>query len=330
MKKIKILSTGIGLPTNKVDHFSFDKIANLNLGTSLKETKIESRYISLNETSTDLGFIAANEALIRANLTIKDIDLIVVASATMDKALPFNAAMLNAKIQESYREKYYFQTMDIGASCLSFIEALDTVSYMLQDKKYKKALIVSADVSSYCLDFKNLKSNGIFGDGAAAVIVEKGDGLSKILASDFITLPEGVDYCQINSGGSRFHRRPGQEKNIDAVFEMNGKRLFALVLKFIPNFLNNLLEKANLKIEDINMVIPHQASFQSLEHIFKILNITENNYINIFPHFGNQIAASLPTALDFAINNKKINRGNKVLLLGTGAGVTIGGIILEY
>lgn len=330
MKKLKIISTGIGLPVNKVSHFSFDKLAEVTLGTSLKETKIENRYLSLHENSTDLGLIAANEALRKANLTIKDIDLMVVASATMDKALPFNAAMLNAKIQEYYKEKHYFQTMDIGASCLSFITALDTVSYMLQDKKYKKVLIVSADVSSYCLDFKNLKTNGIFGDGAAAVIVEKGDGLSNILASEFITLPEGVDYCQINSGGSRFHRRQGHEKHTDAVFEMNGKRLFSLALKFMPSFLNNLLAQANINLEDINVVVPHQASFQSLEHIFKVLNVAEKNYINIFPQFGNQIAASLPTALDFAINQKKIKRGDKVLLLGTGAGVTIGGIILQY
>jgi len=330
MNKIKIISSGNGLPRNKVSHFDFDIIAQLELGTSLNETRIKNRYMSTTETATDLAFIASNEALKNSKLSIMDIDLLVVASATMDKALPFNAALLNAKLQEEYKEKHYFQTMDIGASCLSFITALDTVSYMLQSGKYKKALIVSSDVSTYCLDYKNIKSNGIFGDGAAAMIVEKGDEVSKIIASEFITLPEGVDYCQINSGGSRFHRRKEKENHANAVFEMNGKKLFGLALKFMPKFLDNLLMKANLTIDDIDVIIPHQASFQSLEHIFKVLKVSQEKYINIFSEYGNQVAASLPTAFDFAIKSKKVKRGDKVLLLGTGAGVTIGGIILQY
>lgn len=260
MNKIKIISSGNGLPRNKVSHFDFDIIAQLELGTSLNETRIKNRYMSTTETATDLAFIASNEALKNSKLSLMDIDLLVVASATMDKALPFNAALLNAKLQEEYKEKHYFQTMDIGASCLSFITALDTVSYMLQSGKYKKALIVSSDVSTYCLDYKDIKSNGIFGDGAAAMIVEKGDEISKIIASEFITLPEGVDYCQINSGGSRFHRRKEKENHANAVFEMNGKKLFGLALKFMPKFLDNLLMKANLTIDDIDVIIHHGGS----------------------------------------------------------------------
>lgn len=327
---IEIISSGEGLPKNKVNHFDFDLLANLDSGTSLKETKIKNRYMSLNENATDLAFIASTEALKKANLSLIDIDLLVVASATMDKALPFNAAMLNAKLQEFNNKKHYFQTMDIGASCLSFMVALDTVSYMLQSNKYKKALIVSSDISTNCLNFNDIKTNGIFGDGAAAVIVKKSSGESKIIASNFITIPEGVDYCQINSGGSRFHRIKGKENHSNAVFEMNGKKLFGLALKFMPNFVNDLLEKANLNLNDIDMVIPHQASYQSLEHIIKILKIHQEKCINIFADHGNQVAASLPTALNFAINNKRIKRGDKILLLGTGAGVTIGGIILQY
>jgi 3-oxoacyl-[acyl-carrier-protein] synthase-3 len=195
--------------------------------------------------------------------------------------------------------------------------------------RYQNVVIVSADISTFTTDYRNLRENGIFGDGAAAVVLRRGKGVSGIHAVNSITLPEGVEFCQIKSGGSRYHRR-GYPEHSEALFEMRGRPLFALVAKELPKFLEELLRKANVKREELTMLIPHQASRLALDHAAKMLGFDDGRMVDIFGEFGNQVGASLPTALHFAIHRHGLQRGQKALLLGSGAGVCIGGIILTY
>jgi 3-oxoacyl-[acyl-carrier-protein] synthase-3 len=269
---------------------------------------------------------AVREALVDADMSWSEIDCLVCASATMDQALPYNAAMVLAELQD-YTHRV--ASVDVGASCLSFLHALDLVSSAITTGRYTNVVIVSADVSTFTTDYRNLRENGIFGDGAAAVVLRRSDGGSRIHAVRSVTLPEGVEFCQIRTAGSRFHRR-GYPEHSEALFEMRGRQLFALVARELPGFVEALLAEASVSKMDLAFMIPHQASRQALDHVSAMLGFDDGRMVDVFGEFGNQVGASLPTALHFAIHRYGMQRGQQALLLGTGAGVSMGGIVLTY
>lgn len=325
LRNIKIIGSGIGLPARQVFHEDFDQT--FQVQNSLSVTGIESRFMATDETASQLGAIAAVEALKNAKLNWSEIDCLVAASATMDKALPYNAAMLHAELGLDHRRT---ATFDVGASCLSFFAALDVVSYMIEAGRFRIVMIVSSDISSFALDFANLKENGIFGDGAAAVVVTKtpSNESSKIIFSKMATVSKGVDFCEINNVGSRYHQR--NRPDMSQTFKMKGRSVFSLVMREFPEFIRSMLDQSGLHETQIKLYVPHQGSLTAMRHFFSALEVVDERWINIFPQFGNQVGASLPTALHQAIKKNKITRGDHVFLLGTGAGLTLGGLIMEY
>lgn len=328
IREVAIVSTGVAVPEKILKAGDLDARLGLPEGESFRITGVEKRHTAVDETAAQLAAQACLAALRTAGFSLDDVDCLVCASATMDQALPYNAAMVHAELGCTVRR---MATLDVGASCLSFLQALELVSYAIAAGRYETVLLVSADISSFTTDYQNLKENGIFGDGAAAVVLRKsaaGDG-SRILASRSITLPEGVDFCRIRSGGSRYHRRGGNE-HAEAFFEMQGRALFALVGRALPSFVSELLEEAGVRREELAFLIPHQASRQALDHIARMLGFDDGRMVDVFGRFGNQVGASLPTALHHARVDDGMKRGDKILLLGSGAGVSIGGTILVY
>lgn len=325
---VTIAGTGIAVPGTVLTAEQLDQRMGLPHGESCRITGIRQRHMATQETAAELAAQAIKQVLKNTNMNWDQIDCMVCASATMDQALPYNAAMILAELGP---QRHHLSTMDIGASCLSFVQALDMVSCALAVGRYKNVLIVSSDISTFTTDYHNLRENGIFGDGAAAVIVRRslpGES-SAILASRSITLPQGVDYCRIRTGGSRYHRR-GNTDHAQALFEMQGRALFKLVRRELPGFVEALLNDANVSREELALFVPHQASRQALDHIARMLGFDDGRMVDIVGEFGNQVGASLPTALHFAVQRYGLQRGHKVLLLGTGAGVSIGGMVLVY
>lgn len=327
-RKIKILSTGTGLPEKALYDFELDERLGLPKGETFRVTGVKKRYQSVNETAAQLAARACESALMNSSLRWDDINCLVATSATMDKALPYNAAMIHSELGLNHRRT---TTFDVGASCMSFLTGLDMISYAVDAGRFKNVMFVSSDVSAFTVDYKNLRENGIFGDGAAAVLISKSDDneASCIVHSDTVTVSEGVEFCRINSGGTRYHRRT-KNSNCDAFFEMNGRGVFALASREITPFMNNLLSKAGCGMQDIDVVVPHQASRLGIDHIASRLGIPKEKLVDVFSEHGNQVGASLPTALHFGISAGKIQRGNRVLFIGTGAGLTIGGMIIIY
>ena len=323
---ILIAGSGVAVPEGVLMAAELDQQLGLSAGESLRLTGIEKRHYSVHETASQLAVEAIYSALSDAAMCWDEIDCLVCASATMDQALPYNAAMVLAQMNAG---SHRVATFDVGASCLSFLHAFDLMSCAITTGRYQNVVIVSADISTFTMDYQNLRENGIFGDGAAAVVLRQSDGLSCIHAVRSVTLPEGVDFCQIRSGGSRFHRR-GSGEHSEAFFEMRGRRLFALVARELPRFVEALLEDAGVKAAELAMMIPHQASRQALDHVARMLGFDDGRMVDVFSGFGNQVGASLPTALHFAIHRHGLQRGQKVLLLGSGAGVSIGGMVFTY
>jgi len=329
-RAVKILATGHVLPRQEVLSKDLDKQLGLPQGKLEAVGGVSKRYFAAkDEYAAKLAAAAAKQALDAAGLTLADIDCLVATSATMDQGMPSNAALIHAEMGFS---EFAIPAFDINASCLGFLAALDSLTWMMTAGAYKRILLVAADLASCGLNWNHLESSAIFGDGAAAAILssENTQG-SQILASSLRTYSEGAHFCEILAGGSRFHpSRIDQEFAPLTKFHMDGKKVFKLASQHMPDFTAKLLKDAGKSLQDIDWFVPHQASQLALHHLTKRLNVNPEKVVNIFANYGNQVAASLPTALDIAIKDGRIQRGHTLMLIGTGAGLSIGGVVLEY
>lgn len=328
-RPVTILGSGHALPGRIITSAEMDAELGLTTGSVARISGVVKRHVATTaETAASLGAIAARNALLASGLELDQIDLIACASGTMDQGMPCNAALLHRQLGLGQSGT---PAMDINASCLGFIAALDILSWPLIAGRYRHILLVCSDIASCGLDWQHVEVGGIFGDGAAAVVLGVSDGGAKIIASSLRTFSEGAHLCQIPAGGSRYHPR-----RIDTPFEpltsfsMQGTSVFRLAAKHLPTLVNELLIQAGLTQTQIDWVIPHQASQQAMQHATRRLGFDPKKVIDIFAYHGNQVAASLPTALDIAIRDQRIQRGQRLMLIGTGAGLSLGGMVLEY
>jgi 3-oxoacyl-[acyl-carrier-protein] synthase-3 len=247
----------------------------------------------------------------------------------MDQAMPCNAALVHRELGLGASGVPAF---DIGASCLGFLAAIDTLSWPILAARYRRVLIVAADIASCALDWTDLGASAIFGDGAAAAVLGADDASeSCLLASAFSTYSDGAHLCEIPGSGSRHHpsRASGDHVALSQ-FRMDGPAVFHLVARHMETFVTMLLRGATIDRDDLTLLVPHQASHLAMRHITRLLGIGRDRMIDIYAEHGNQVAASLPSALHAAICGGRLRRGETALLLGSGAGVSLGGIVLRY
>lgn len=326
-----ILGTGHALPALEVPSEELDRRLRRAPGSIERASGVRKRYFAArDDTAAKLAARAARDAIEAAGIGLSDIDCLVAASGTPDQALPCNAALIHHELRLS---RYRVPAFDVNASCMSFIAALETLSWPIAAGEYRRVLVASADIASCALDWDHLEASAIFGDGAAAAVVGRpgcGAG-SRLLATSLCTLSEGVDLCEIPAGGSRNHpSRADCPFERLSLFRMDGKGVYKLAAEHMPSFVESLLSKAGVTKSEIDWVVPHQASHLALKHLVRRLGFRPQRVVDIFADHGNQVGASLPTALDCAIRDGRIRRGQRVMLLGTGAGLSIGGMVLEY
>lgn len=328
-RSLAILGTGHSLPQQVLTSAALDHRLGLAPGSVERISGVQQRHVAgLADNAATLGAQAAHKALQAAGVMLQQLDLIVCANGTQDQGMPCNAALLQRELGLGQSG---IPAMDINASCLGFIAALDTLSWAIQAGQYRRVLVVCADIASCGLNWQQVEVSGIFGDGAAAAVLGPGEGGAKILASRLNTYAEGAELCQIPAGGSRYHpRRIDQPFAPLTSFAMHGKGVFRLAAKHLPALLDDLLAQAGLSLAEIDWVIPHQASQQAMAHAARRLSMSPGKVIDIFARHGNQVAASLPTALDTAVRDGRIQRGQRLLLIGTGAGLSLGGMVLEF
>ena len=330
IRPVSLLGTGHALPTDVITSAELDRRLNYLPGTIEQAGGVRQRHFARrDETAAKLAAEAARRALDAAGLTLADIDCLVAASGTMDQGMPCNAALIHRELGLSARA---IPAFDVNASCLGFLAALDTLAWPIIAGRYRCVLVVAADIASCGLDWSSVETSAIFGDGAAAAVLGPSiDGRSRLLAAELNTLSEGVDLCHILAGGSRYHpTRINQSFDELAKFRMDGKGVFKLAAAHLPAFVERLLTRAGLTSNQLDWIVPHQASHLAMSHLTKRLGFAHDKVIDIFADHGNQVAASLPTALDIAIRDGRIQRGQHLLLLGTGAGLSLGGVVMEY
>ncbi|MEF3303228.1 beta-ketoacyl-ACP synthase III [Paenibacillus sp. GYB003] len=329
-RKVRIAGTGKYMPKRRVSDMEMDAVLGVPEGWVRKKTNVLERYFIEDETASQMGAKAAYAALEAAGLTFADVDCLVCTSGTAEQPIPCTAAL----IQEAMGQRHSgVPAFDINSTCLSFVAGLDLMSYMVAAGRYRHVLLVATEVASKGLNWRHKESAALFGDGAAAAVIgPAGAGQpSQIVFAAMETYSAGAHLSEIRGGGSGMHAAAYAEHTADDyLFDMRGDELFRMASQKLPQFLNRLLAGAGCGLDGIKLVIPHQGSAMAMRLLARRLGIPGERLLCITPNHGNTIAASIPMGLHEAIRGGLIERGDRVLLLGTSAGLSLGGVVLDY
>ena len=331
-RSVRIKGTGKYLPQRLLTSAQMDQQFSLIPGTIEKKSGIKKRHvmdINAGETIVQMAAAAARDAVKNANLTLNDIDCLVFAGGVCERLIPCTASLIHRELELDAR---HIPAFDINSTCVSFVVALDTLSYTIDFGKYQNVLIVSADAASVGLNPKDMATYIILGDGAAAAVVSKSVAPEKsaILGSLMKTYSMGTHLCDLSLGLGHIPRSSEQYNWENYTFRMDGKGIYKLIGDVFPAFLTELLGPLRLRLTDIDMIVPHQASNIAIQSIRDGLGVPAHKIMDIYSDHANQVASSVPMALHEGISQNKIQRGNTVLLLGTSAGVSLSGLVFSY
>ncbi len=283
-----------------------------------QRTGIVQRHIAdEGELTSDLAVNAAKSAIEKAKISVDEIDLIIVATTTPDKTFPSCATIVQSKLK--CKNAFAF---DVQAACSGFIYAVTVADSLIKsNNRIKYALVIGAEIMSRIVDWEDRSTCVLFGDGAGAVVMKSEMGRSGIISTNLYS-DGNVDILCTNGGISS----TGDSGKIC----MNGREVFKRAVDKLTASVEETLKCNNLKITDIDWLIPHQANIRIIEAVVKKLDFPIEKVINTVDKHANTSAASIPLALDYAIQESKIKSGNLVLLISIGAGLTWGSVLLHY
>lgn len=325
--KLPIRLDGTGAATPAAATLSADLDARIGKpqGWLYRRTGVLRRYYCNTEDQIDLAVSASRQALASAEVSSGEIDVILFAAAVPYQSIPATAPLIQQRLGIADGGCAAF---DINSTCLSFLTALDMLASLLASGRYRRGLIVASEVASRALPWDDDPlTAALFGDGAAAAVFSAGDGTAHLAAAAMETYPSAFEACRIGSGGTRYdyHNEPGEYAR-HSLFKMNGEALYRLTAKHFPAFIDRLLAGAGWERGDVDVVVPHQASPGALAHLARRAGFAPDAVVDIARDFGNQVAASLPTALHVARTEGRLGKGQRALLLGTSAGISFGGL----
>ena len=328
---LRILATGEYIPSLRVDSNEFDRRWSKPDGWTLRHVGINYRHFAgADEPASLMAALAAREALLRAGLHARQVDAVISVSGVMEQAIPCTAALVQRRLGLSASS---IPAFDINATCLGFLVALDLVASAMATRRFRRVLLVAGEVASAGLDWDDTDTAALFGDGGAAVIVEAAGGQDApcLLATHMETHSEGTDFCQVRAGGTRVRIADGVEQFTSAsCFEMSGRATYQLAARKLPDFMRTLFGRAGVTVDELERLIPHQASAKALDHLQRALHLPQDSLVRILETRGNQMAASIPLTLHHAIERGDLRRGDLFAMIGSGAGLSFAGAVLRY
>ena len=308
-RHVEIAGYGVCLPKNTVqfkDHTRY-------------------RVVENEETQLDLAEAAIQAALENANLSMKDIDCLVSASAVGVQPIPCTAALIHERVAKGLS----IPAMDINTTCTSFISALSTMSYLIEAGEYHRVLIVSSEVGSLGLNPKQKESYELFGDGAAAFIFQASNKDKGVIASLQRTWSEGAHDTEIRGGLTSYQPKEySEETKTNFMFDMKGKKILLLSARVIPEMFQEFQEKSGISKDAVDYIIPHQAS-RALPLVMDKLGVSKDKYLNIVSEYGNMVSVAVPFGLAYALDHGYGKEGDTIFLMGTAAGMTVNMLALK-
>jgi 3-oxoacyl-[acyl-carrier-protein] synthase-3 len=325
MLNLRLIATGKANPALEMSSSMLDQKLSKASGYTYKKSGVVTRRFSdKNESQSELAALALRDALNNAAVAANSIDLLISACGVQEQALPSTACAIAAHAGMLDGTPAF----DVNASCLGFMMALKVAASLLSTGTYRRIAVVSADQPSRGMNWGEPEASLIFGDGAAAAILEKGNENQGIQSFLFKTYVEGRQFCEIRGGGTKCNPSTGSVDK-DYLFSMDGKQVLKLALQKMPGFMHELMAQSGFSLDTIDIVVPHQASHLGMTHMIKRIGLDAARVVNIYETHGNQVAASIPTALHEAFVTGRLRFGQRALLLGTAAGVSLGGLVLD-
>lgn len=319
MRYSKILATGSYLPERVLTNKELETIVETNDEWIVERTGIKERHIVADgEKTSDMAYHAALSAIEAAAIDVNEIDMILVATSTADSIVPATACIVQEKLGIKTKGSF-----DLQAACTGFMYALTTADCYIRSGMAKTVLVIGADTISRIVDYTDRGTCILFGDGAGAVILQESE-------------EAGILGCDIRADGNYrsiltcdAHVYSGQVEG-NPYLQMDGQAVFKFAVKSLSSIAKDLANNVGVNIADIDWVVPHQANIRILETTAKMLGIDIDKMISTVALHGNTSAASVPLALDVAVRDGRIKRGDLLLLEGVGAGFTWGASLIRF
>ena len=315
-----IVGSGAYLPKKILTNYDLSKKIDTSDEWITSRTGIKERQIAdKNQLNSDLAFEAAKRAIKNSKIKASNVDLIIVATSTPDNTFPSTATKVQAKL--GIKKGFAF---DIQAACTGFIYALSIADNYLSNNQATFALVIGSEIFSRILDWKDRSTCVLFGDGAGAIILgkQKKNKKSRIISTELYSDGRFYNLLYVD-GGVSLNQKAGYLK-------MNGKEVFKHAITKLVKIVKLNLKKNNLKINDIDWIIPHQANKRIMVSTAKKLKIPFNKVLMTIEKHANTSSASIPLTLDFAISKKIIKRNQLILFEAIGGGLTWGCSLLKF
>lgn len=327
--KILLKACSRVLPGSLISSQQLETKCQLTAGWMEKNTGVRSRYWAGHDDSiSSIAAKALQAALDEAELNCADLDLMLYAGASFDHPIPHNACLVKQLVDQ---ESAGFPCFDVDGTCLSFLHALDIAHLYLQYRGARRVAIVSAELPSRALNPGDPKTYGLFGDAAVALILEANEKEGyEISPAYFINQSAGAQLAMVPTGGSK---RRGFEPGTPAesfYFQMNGRQLISMTLRYLGDFLSQFESQNGISLSDYDYIVPHQTSKMGNDYFMQQYQLQENQVVNTLGDYGNCVASSIPLGLHTLYEQKKLQSGKNILLIGTAAGLSIGAIQLKF
>jgi len=325
MRNAGIIGIGSAVPEKVLTNADLEKMIDTSDEWIRTMTGIRERRIAVDgEATSDFAIKAANMALQRAGLEPKDIDLIIVATVTGDMLLPATASIVQNAIGANC------PAFDLAAGCSGWVYALAVANGFITSGMYDRVLVIGADLLTKVTNWTDRGTCILFGDGAGAAVVEPMEPGAGMLAFELGSDGSGASSLTIPAGGTR---QPVTHENLDTHANkvvMEGREVFKFAVKIQGEAIERVLAKCGLNTTDIDMVVPHQANMRVIESAVNRLGLPMEKFFVNLDRYGNTSGASIPLALDEATQAGRIKKGDTVVVVGFGAGLTWAAGVIKW
>jgi 3-oxoacyl-[acyl-carrier-protein] synthase III len=317
MRHAAITGWGMAIPDRVLTNADLERLVETTDEWIVSRTGIkERRVVGANDSTTSLSVAAARQALDKAGLTADDIDLIIVGTCTPDQFLVSQACLVQAEIGGNAG------AFDLGAACSGFVYALVTGSQFIQSGLYDRVLVIGVDTLTRFVDYSDRSTCVLFGDGAGAVVLEATDQerglLSSVLGADGV----GHKHLYVPGWGSLVPESAELFPEYRPYLQMNGREVFKFAVRVMGDAAAEAVDKAGLRLNDVDMFIPHQANWRIIDAAAKRLDLPQDRIWTNLDRYGNTSAASVPIALFEAIEAGKIEDGDNLVFVAFGGGLS--------
>ena len=318
MKHSRIVGTGSYLPEKILSNADLEKMIDTTDEWIFTRTGIRERHIvAENEFTSDLAVKAALQAIEVAQISPNDIDLIIIATTTPDRTFPSTACL----VQEKLGIRNNCPAFDIQAVCSGFVFALATADNFIKSGAAKRALVIGADTMSRITDWKDRGNCILWGDGSGAVVLEASDDVG-VISTHLHANGSYADLLMVEKGVSN-------QSGLNTI-TMEGNAVFKVAVNTLDAIVDETLEANGMAKSDINWLVPHQANIRILQSTAKKLGMSMDQVVVTVDKHGNTSAASIPLALDVAVRDGRIKRGETILMEAFGGGFTWGSVLMKY